>query len=140
MPPKTANYELFFKANGYWMGSEIPNTGQIAFHIWGNDPDGEPTTLVQLVTANGQVVAEIQPNTTGFDWTVDQAIAPGVHYYFVLVVQADGDRIVSSPVWTADVEDVRITDLTIQPSLPTIYNPSLLTARVYQPRRRRRRP
>src|SRR5690606_4537850 len=28
------------------------------------------------------------------------------------------------------VEDVRITDLTIQPSLPTIYNPNLLSARV----------
>jgi Bacterial Ig-like domain len=125
-----SNYDLFFKANGYWMGSEIPNTGQITFHLWGSDPDGEPATLVQLYTSNGQVVAEIQPNAVGFDWTFDQAVSPGVHYYFALVVQADGDRIVSSPVWTADVEDVRITDLTIQPSIPTIYNPSLLTARV----------
>ncbi len=125
-----SNYGLFFQANGYWMGAEIPNTGQMAFHVWGSDPDDEPTTLVQLYTANGQIVAEIQPNSAGFDWTFDQATAPGVHYYFALVVQADGDRIVSSPVWTADVEDVRITDLTIQPSIPTIYNPSLLTARV----------
>ncbi|MBN1136165.1 MAG: Ig-like domain-containing protein [Anaerolineae bacterium] len=125
-----SNYDLFFQANGYWMGAEIPNTGQIAFHLWGSDPDGEPVTLVQLYTANEQLVAEIQPNAADFDWTFDQAISPGVHYYFALIVQADGDRIVSSPIWTTDVEDVRLTDLTIQPSIPTIYNPSLLTARV----------
>jgi len=125
-----SNYDLFFQANGYWMGAEIPNTGQIAFHLWGSDPDGELTTLVQLYTANGQLVAETQPNSAGFDWTFNQAITPGVHYFFALAVQADGDRIVSSPIWTTDVEDVRLTDLTIQPSIPTIYNPSLLTARV----------
>jgi len=125
-----SNYELFFQANGYWMGAEIPNTGQIAFHLWGSDPDGEPTTLVQIYTANGQVVAEIRPDAAGFDWTFDRVVSPGVHYYFVLAVQADGDRIVSSPIWTADVEDVRLSDLTMQPSIPTIYNPSLLTARV----------
>lgn len=125
-----SNADLFFKANGYWMGSEIANTGQIAFHVWGSDPDGELTTLVQVYTANSQVVAEFQPNTVDFDWSFDQAISAGVHYYFVLVVQADGDRIVSSPIWTQGAEDVRLTDLTIQPSLPTIYNPSLLSARV----------
>jgi uncharacterized repeat protein (TIGR01451 family) len=125
-----SNADLFFKANGYWMGSEIPNTGSIAFHAWGSDPDGELTTRVELVTAEGQTIASIQPNASGFDWELTETIAPGVHYYLILVTQADGDRIVSSPVWTQGVEDVRVTDLTIQPSLPTIYNPSLLNARV----------
>ncbi len=125
-----ANYELFFKANGYWMGAELPNTGQILFEVWGGDPDGEPTALVQIYTANGQVVAETQPNAATWDWSFTQNISPGVHHYFVLAVQADGDRIVSSPVWTTGDEDVRLTDLTIQPSIPTIYNPSLITARV----------
>jgi len=125
-----SNFELFFKANGYWMGAELPNTGQIRFEVWGGDPDGEPTNLLQLYTANGQVVAETRPGTADFDWSFTQDISPGVHDYFVLAVQADGDRIVSSPVWTTDAGDVRLTDLTIQPSIPTIYNPSLLTARV----------
>ena len=125
-----SNAELFFKANGYWMGSEIPNTGSMEFHAWGSDPDGELTSRVDLVTAEGTVVASIEPGSSDFDWLITQAIAPGVHYYFILVTQADGDRIVSSPVWTQGVEDVRVTDLTIQPSLPTIYNPSLLSARI----------
>lgn len=127
-----SNAELYFKANGYWMGSEIPNTGSIAFHAWGSDPDGEAADTVELVSAQGQVVASLQAGSSAFDWDVNLAVEPGVHYYLILVTQADGDRIVSSPIWTQDPagEDVRITDLTIQPSLPTIYNPSLLNARI----------
>ena len=125
-----SNAELFFKANGYWMGSEIPNPGSIEFHTWGSDPDGELITRMELVTGGGQVIASIEPNTSDFDWTLTETIAPGVHYYLILATEADGDRIVSSPVWTQGVEDVRVTDLTIQPSLPTIYNPSLLSARI----------
>ena len=47
------NYELGLKANGAWMGSEIPNTGSLAFEITGFDPDGEGATLVQLITFGG---------------------------------------------------------------------------------------
>ena len=36
----------------------------------------------------------------------------------------------TSPVWTMGSEDISITDLVIQPTIPTIYNPSLLTVRV----------
>ncbi len=35
-----------------------------------------------------------------------------------------------SPVWTMGDEDIAITDIVIQPTVPTIYNPSLLTVRV----------
>ena len=30
-----SNTGLFFKANGYWMGSELPNPGNLTFEIWG---------------------------------------------------------------------------------------------------------
>jgi hypothetical protein len=125
-----SNYALFFRANGYWMGSEIPNSGQVTLEIEANDPDGEQTTLVRVYTADEQVVAELEPNSDTVDWTFDLSVAPGAHYFFVLAVQEDGDRIVSSPVWLTGEEDVRLTDLSIQPTIPTVYNPSLLTARV----------
>jgi len=123
-----ANAALFFKGNGFWMGSEMPNSGQIAFHIWGNDPDGESGTL-ELVTSQGQVITSTTAAAT-FDWAFDLDIGPGVHYFFVLLTQEDGDRLVSSPIWTSGEEDIRISDLSVQPTIPTIYNPSLFTARV----------
>jgi len=125
-----SNFELFFRANGYWMGAEIPNTGHVAFQVQGNDPDGELADRVELFTDQGQVVAATYPAAASFDWQVELDITPGVHYYFAMVTQADGERIVSSPVWTSGDEDISITDLSVQPSLPTIYNPSLFTARV----------
>lgn len=124
------DYELFFKANGYWMGSEIPNTGHIALEIWGGDPGAESTSIVELISSQGQVVADFAPTTPEFDWALELDITPGAHYYFVVATQADGDRIVTSPIWTMGTEDARVTDLTIQPSLPTIHNPSLLNARI----------
>lgn len=124
------NYALQMKANGAWMGAEIANTGQIAFDIRGEDPDGEPTAVVQLIGHGGRVLAEERPNSATFAWQPVLDITPGVHYYYVKAVQPDGDRMVSSPVWTLGTEDVSISDLTVQPSIPTIYNPSLLTARV----------
>ncbi len=112
------------------MGSEIPNTGRILFQVHGEDPDGEPTVRAELVTAQGRVVTSTQPNAASFDWTFSLDVGPGVHYYFVWAVQADGDRLVASPVWTLGDEDLRITDLTVQPAIPTVHNPSLFTARV----------
>ncbi len=124
------NYALRLKGNGFWMGSEIANTGQIVFDIYGSDPDGEPTALVQLITNGGRVIAQTAPGAATFTWQPVLTIAPGVHYYYVKAIQADGDRIVTSPIWTQGTEDISISDLTVQPSIPTIYNPSLLTARV----------
>lgn len=126
-----ANFDLYFKANGYWMGSEVPNTGLLNFQVWGEDPVLTDTLeMVELYTDGGVVVTSTQPTGAAFNWTFALNITPGVHYYFVMVTQADGDRIVSSPVWTMGDEDISITDLTVQPTIPTIYNPNLFTARV----------
>lgn len=125
-----ANTTFYFKANGYWMGSELPNTGSMSFEVWGDDPDGELITQLELYTDGGVVAASTQPTSADFNWTFSHAITPGVHYYFVMATQADGDRIVSSPVWTMGEEDISITDLTVQPTIPTIYNPNLFTARI----------
>ena len=124
------NFSLSMKANGYWMGSEIPNTGSISFKINGMDGDGELATLVQVITNQGVVVDSLAPNSSNFTWEPVITVTPGVHYYYVKVTQTDGDKIVASPVWTMGTEDISITDLTIQPTIPTTHNPSLLSVRV----------
>lgn len=125
------NFSLTMKANGAWMGSEIANTGQIAFVITGTDPDGEIPSLVELITDQGKTLLSEQPTAASFTWqpTINN-VSAGVHYFYVKVTQADGDKIVSSPVWTLGTEDIAITDITIQPTIPTVYNPSLLMVRV----------
>jgi uncharacterized protein YdeI (BOF family) len=124
------NFSLSMKANGAWLGSEIPNIGYIQFEINGADPDGELTTLAEIISDQGQVAAQFEPNSAEFTLTPMLSISTGVHYFYIRVTQADGDQIVSSPVWTTGSEDISVTDLLIEPTIPTIYNPSLLTVRV----------
>jgi uncharacterized protein YdeI (BOF family) len=124
------NFSLSMKANGAWMGSEIANTGTIQFLINGVDADSELAALVELITDQGELAAYATPYSADFTWEPLLTITPGVHYYYVKVTQMDGDRIVSSPVWTMGSEDIAVTDLTIQPTIPTIHNPSLVTVRV----------
>jgi len=114
------------KANGSWMGSEIANIGSIQFEITGSDPDEELTSLVQIITDQGVVAAEFTPNAADFELSPVLNTTTGDHYYYIRVIQADGDRIVSSPVWTLRSDDISITDLTIQPTIPTIDDLSLL--------------
>jgi uncharacterized protein YdeI (BOF family) len=124
------NFTLQMKANGAWMGSEIANSGAILFEIDGSDPDGELTSLVQLITDQGKVVAQTAPGTAVFTWQPQVNLTTGVHYFYAKVTQADGERVVTSPVWTTGEEDIAITDIVIQPTVPTISNSSLLTVRV----------
>ncbi len=124
------NFTLTMKANGAWMGSEIANTGSIAFDISGMDPDGELASLVELITDQGKTIASTVPSTASFTWEPDINITTGVHYFYIKATQADGDKIVTSPVWTLGSEDISITDLTIQPTIPTTNNPSLFSVRV----------
>ncbi|MBN2147031.1 MAG: DUF11 domain-containing protein [Anaerolineales bacterium] len=124
------NFSLWMKANGAWMGSEIANPGYIQFEITGSDPDGELTILVEIITDQGTVAESYVPSLADFNWSPLLTITTGVHYFYIKVTQADGDRIVSSPIWTLGDEDIAITDVVIQPTIPTIHSPSLLTARV----------
>lgn len=124
------NFSLSMKANGSWMGSEIANTGEIQFEIQGADDDGEIASLVELITDQGVVANTFVPTLASFTWSPLETITTGVHFFYVKVTQADGDLIVTSPVWTMGTEDISITDIVIQPTIPTIYSPSLITARV----------
>ena len=124
------NANLYLKGNGSWMGSEIANTGSLALEIYGADPDNEIPTLVQLITFGGQVVTSTQPAASTFTWRPTIAVSAGAHYYYVKLTQADGDRIVGSPIWVTAAVNVSLTDLAIEPSIATIYNPTLITARV----------
>ena len=95
----TLRRNLYLKGNGAWMGSEIANTGSLALEVYGADPDNEIPTLVQLISFGGQVVTSTRPATSTFTWQPTIAVSAGAHYYYVKMTQADGDRIVSSPIW-----------------------------------------
>jgi uncharacterized protein YdeI (BOF family) len=124
------NFEIYLKGDGGWMGETIPNDGTIDFEVYVYDPDGDSLVSLDLYTDQGQVVASTVPGTNPYTWSFSLPISEGIHYYFVRAEQADGDRTVSAPLWTAGDVDVALTGLEITPAQLTTLAPANFSARV----------
>lgn len=96
------NLRLEFRANGAWMGSTIAN-GRLQFEVLAADPDSaDRIQRVELVTNRGVVLDSLVPaNPHLVDWkpvTTTDSIAR--RYFFVRILERDGDLAISSPIWT----------------------------------------
>ena len=78
------------------MGSLLPPTGPIQLTVDFIDPDPEPLTLF-LYDGNLILAALPFPSSTG-QWTTTVEARPG-HFFWVKVVQADGNTAYSAPIW-----------------------------------------
>jgi hypothetical protein len=100
------NFALVLQANGYWMGSVIPNASLISFTITAHDPDPEFPILAIILYDNGVPVAVTTPLSTHvtYTWTPVVAGSPGHYYYAKAYFDIEGWVYViaayTSPVWT----------------------------------------
>lgn len=81
-----------------WMGSTVAGPGPVELNIQGADPtDG--IDRVELVTLGG-AIEDSFPVAGGlsFDWTI-VVDPPGDAYYYARVVEQDGNRIFSAPIF-----------------------------------------
>lgn len=81
--PNHFRFAVAMQANGYWMGSAVPNTGSLNFVINAYDPypNGQPLRL--NLYNNGQVVASTSlPSSHWYSWGPTLPATYG-HYYFV---------------------------------------------------------
>ena len=86
---------------------------------------------MQLITFGGEVVTQTHPASSTFTWQPIVPVTPGEHYYYVKVTQADGDRIVTFADLGARRRSTSRSPISpIEPTIASIYNPSLITARV----------
>ena len=100
------NAKINFNTNGNIMGSILSGTANPVFNIVHNDMDGEQAQTIrvwkginnQTGTLPQVVYTSSNNNTTTYS---DQTpmIQNMEYYYFVEIVQADGDWIVTSPIW-----------------------------------------
>jgi hypothetical protein len=125
-----SSWVLSLKGDGAWMGETIPNDGSIDFEIYTYDPDGENLVSLELVTDQGMVVTSTVPAANPYTWTFSLDISEGVHFYYVRAEQEDGDRALSTPIWTDGDVDVAPTALEIVPARLTTLTPANFTARI----------
>ncbi len=94
------NLALVMQANGYWMGSAIPNSSTINFVITAYDPDPPPKPLRLALYNNGVRVASTSlfPNTV-YRWTPTVSGMLGHYYYAEAYYDGWYFPAYSSPIW-----------------------------------------
>jgi hypothetical protein len=97
---KDRNCLLTFTVNGAVMGDIIAYpVKDVTAVISVNDPDAEDMITRIELFQDGAVVQTDVPGSYNRQWSTSFDAAAGDHFYFVKVVQADGDMIWSAPVW-----------------------------------------
>jgi Secretion system C-terminal sorting domain len=98
------NAEATFTLNGQPMGSVFAGSGPAAVNISVSDADNEPVTSLRLlrgVPGSGSqavVVASATAGASSLSFSDPLAVNSTAYYYAVLA-QADGDSVVTSPIW-----------------------------------------
>jgi hypothetical protein len=105
-----SNAKVDFNMNGSIMGSIVTGTVYPTFNVIHNDPDGEQADTIKIWKGyknSGGLWASIVHILNGNNTTTftDQNITTNQeYYYFAEIKQADGQWIVTSPIWyTASV-------------------------------------
>jgi hypothetical protein len=100
-----ANAMVSFKVNGHIMGSIAKEDGYPTIEVMHNDPNGEMADSIKLWKGRANsgglwanhISTWLQVNNSVF---TDTYVTPGSeYYYFAEIRQADGQWIVTSPVW-----------------------------------------
>jgi hypothetical protein len=116
------NARALITSGEYTMGDTIvTNTSLVGqkftFNILAEDPDKEVYTSIKLITNSGKVAASIGPVPGGnYSFTVEPAL--DYNYYYAKMIQADGDTIITTPIWVESgsglvVSDIRMEDVFI---------------------------
>ncbi|MEW5959811.1 MAG: CehA/McbA family metallohydrolase [Chloroflexota bacterium] len=98
--PSDRNLALVMQANGYWMGSAVPETTALNFVITAYDPDPQGQPLKMALYDNGLRIANATlPSSTAYQWR--PAIAATLGHYYYAEAYRDGwyYPAYSSPIW-----------------------------------------
>lgn len=91
-----SNLAVALRINGVWMGSSLSAAGLLPLTVDMVDPDPEPLTLF-LYDGNLPLATVSLATSTG-QWASTVNARPG-HFFWVKVVQADGNTAYTAPVW-----------------------------------------
>jgi hypothetical protein len=111
-----ANAKIEFTMNGNIMGSVVTGNYYPAFNVVHNDADGEQADTIRIWRGNknsgglwAQTLQTVLHNNTAT--LTDHTIVPGIeYYYFAEIKQADGQWIVTSPIWYTASGNVSIQE------------------------------
>ncbi len=112
------DFELIYKLNGADMGTIFEDAqDEVEINVSVKDPTDTNKDAKVEVIVNGGIVAA-NGTIAGSNGNIKFNLTPDYAYYYIRIVQADGDIIVSAPVWIAEVEAIGISSVTTSAPLP----------------------
>ncbi len=90
------NLALALRLNGNWMGTTLETTGPLPLMVNVVDPEAEPLTL--FLYKGNLPIAVVPFESSTVEWTTTVEALAG-DFFWVKVVQADGDMAYSAPIW-----------------------------------------
>lgn len=110
LSPFDRNFALVLQANGYWMGSAVPETDRLELTVIGHDPDASGSSTIFTLYENGNPIEQTRlSNRSRYEWRPTVSAKVG-HYYFVEAYQDGwGYPAYSSPIWVERRPVARLT-------------------------------
>lgn len=125
------NFEIYYTANDLPMGSTFAQEPEtLRFIVSLNDPDFNDVITKLDVITNGGVVAYTQnvgTNSKELEFTIPNTGS----YYYLRVTQADGQLIVTAPVWTGSVSMVGVNKTEKDTAMEVINKPINVSTELY---------
>jgi hypothetical protein len=95
------NMKLIYKMNNSIMGSTLSNPSTLNFSISAIDPDaGDNISRIEIYTDAGQLAGSSNFSSNNVSWNTFSISNNTKKYYFLKVIQADGQFAISAPIWT----------------------------------------
>ncbi|TYB81232.1 MAG: PHP domain-containing protein [Kosmotoga sp.] len=89
--------------NGLPLGSIVYDSKSLLLSIKIEDTEDDPLSKVYIYNREG-IYKEFEVNNNVFSYEENISIESGYNYYFVHVVEKDGQEAVSTPIWVQDSE------------------------------------
>lgn len=105
------NLEILYTLDGSTMGTILdgPSGDAAQIKVALKDPDDTGSATVQVIVNGGLVAAEEKATCNE---TVTFTVPTTYAYYYIKVIQADGDIAVTAPIWLGKVEAVGVGSMT----------------------------
>lgn len=107
-----------YRLNGHSMGAIIGVTDSLEVSVVLDDPTDESIGIVEVISSGGRVLASRKLDEPYGKMTFP--VATGSPYYFLRIIQPDGDVAVTAPVWVDDFTDMGIRDFSADTNCPII--------------------
>jgi len=126
------NLDVVYTLNDHLLGTileEVPESANIKVSV--NDPDANDKIQTLSILSNGgkAVVNEtIGANSIEFETTIEDP-TPG--YYFVQIVQEDGDIAVTAPIWLGSAPKLGIDSLEYDQMMPVTDESIKITTKLF---------